>query len=68
MQLSLKNRVTIITGASRGIGADIAATLAGSGAKVVVKYLRNSESALKVVEKIHGLGGDAMVVQGDISK
>jgi len=68
MQLLLENRVAIITGASRGIGAEIAITLAGSGAKVVINYLQNSESALKLAEKIHNLGGDAMVAQGDISK
>jgi 3-oxoacyl-[acyl-carrier protein] reductase len=64
----LKNKVAVVTGASKGIGADIAKTLAGEGASVVVNYASSREGADKVVAEITSKGGKAIAVQGDVSK
>ncbi|MBF4485878.1 MULTISPECIES: SDR family NAD(P)-dependent oxidoreductase [unclassified Flavobacterium] len=64
----LKNKVAVITGASKGIGASIAKYFAAEGAKVVVNYASSKEDADKVVKEITDNGGDAIAVQGDVSK
>ena len=64
----LKNKVAVVTGASKGIGADIAKALAGEGASVVVNYASSREGADKVVAEIASKGGKAIAVQGDVSK
>lgn len=64
----LKNKVAIITGASKGIGASIAQYFAAEGAKVVVNYASSKEGAEKVVKAITDNGGTAISVQGDVSK
>lgn len=64
----LKNKVAIVTGASKGIGASIAKHFAREGAKVVVNYASSKEAADKVVKSISGDGGIAIAVQADISK
>jgi 3-oxoacyl-[acyl-carrier protein] reductase len=64
----LKNKVAVVTGASKGIGASIAKHFAGEGAKVVVNYLSGKEAADKVVKAITGKGGIAIAIQGDVSK
>lgn len=64
----LKNKVAIVTGASKGIGAGIAKAFAKEGAKVVVNYASSKEEADKVVKAITGNGGTAISVQGDVSK
>lgn len=63
----LSGKVAIITGSSRGIGADIAKTLAQRGAKVIVNYANNKEEANKVVTAIKEIGGEAIALQGDVS-
>ena len=64
----LKNKVAVITGASKGIGAAIAKHFAAEGAKVVVNYASSKESADSVVKSITDNGGSAIAVKADISK
>jgi len=64
----LANKVAIVTGASKGIGAGIARALAAEGAAVVVNYASSKAGADKVVSDIEQAGGRAIAVQGDVSK
>jgi 3-oxoacyl-[acyl-carrier protein] reductase len=64
---SLQDRVAIITGASRGIGAEIAKTIAQAGASVVINYTSNRSAADHVVSEIKSLGGSAISVHADVS-
>lgn len=64
----LKDRVAIVTGASRGIGRAIAIALATEGAKVVVNYAASSGAAEEVVAAITEGGGEAIAIQADVSK
>lgn len=64
----LKNKVAVITGAAKGIGAAIAIHFAEEGAKVVVNYVSSKEEANKVVKSITDNGGTAIAVQADVSK
>ena len=64
----LKNKVAVVTGASKGIGASIAKYFAAEGAKVVVNYASSKDGAEKVVKVITDNGGTAISVQGDVSK
>ncbi|MFJ8257540.1 3-oxoacyl-ACP reductase [Peribacillus asahii] len=63
----LTNKVAIVTGGSRGIGAAIAMELAKNGAKVVINYNRSAGSAERVIESIKKIGGEAYAVQADVS-
>ena len=62
----LKNKVAIITGASRGIGRAIAISFASAGAKVIVNYHREESLAENVVEEIKQENGIAMAIQADV--
>ena len=64
----LKNKVAVVTGASKGIGASIAKHFAAEGAKVVVNYASSKEGADSVVNAITANGGIAISVQADVSK
>ena len=64
----LNNKVAVVTGASKGIGAGIAKSLAAEGAAVVVNYASSKEGADRVVADIVKKGGKAVAVQGDVSK
>ena len=64
----LKDKVAVVTGASKGIGAAIAEKLASEGAKVVVNYARDKAGAEKVVNNIQAAGGEAIAVQADVSR
>jgi 3-oxoacyl-[acyl-carrier protein] reductase len=64
----LSNKVAIVTGASKGIGASIAKYFAAEGAKVVVNYTSSKEGAEKVVTSITENGGTAIAIKADVSK
>lgn len=68
MEKKLYGKVAIVTGASRGIGRQVAIQLAQSGAKVAVNYSSNQEKADEVVMTIKKFGGQAVAIQADVSK
>lgn len=63
----LENKIALVTGASRGIGRQIALTLAGLGAAVIVNYNGAKERAEEVVDEITKNGGRALAVQANIA-
>ena len=66
--MKLANKVAVVTGASKGIGASIATHLAAEGAAVVVNYASSRAGADKIVAEITAQGGKAIAVQADVSK
>jgi 3-oxoacyl-[acyl-carrier protein] reductase len=66
MGTGLEDKVALVTGASRGIGAAAARALASEGARVVVNYLASARKAGEVVDEIKRAGGKAMAVQADV--
>ncbi len=64
----LSNKVAVVTGSSKGIGAGIAKGLAAEGASVVVNYSSSKEGADRVVADIKAKGGKAVAIQGDVAK
>jgi 3-oxoacyl-[acyl-carrier protein] reductase len=63
---SLKGKVAIVTGSSRGIGRAIAEHLGKEGANVVVTYVGNRDKALEVVAAIKASGSEAIAIQVDM--
>ena len=68
MTMKLAGKVAVVTGASKGIGAEIALRLAAEGASVVVNYASSKAGAEAVVTAITRGGGKALAVQGDVSR
>lgn len=64
----LKGKSAVVTGASRGIGREIATQLAARGADVAINYRRSDAEANEVADAIRAEGGQALVVQADVSE
>lgn len=64
---NLNNRIALVTGGSRGIGAAIAVALAKVGADIVVNYRERDDAAQEVCAAITGLGRRALAVKADVS-
>jgi 3-oxoacyl-[acyl-carrier protein] reductase len=68
MTKKLENRVAVVTGASKGIGAEIARHLAAAGAAVVVNYSSDKTGADRVVDDVKKAGGKAVAVKANLAK
>ena len=66
MSRRFEDKVSLITGSSRGIGRALALTLAREGASIVVNYIRNAELAAETVREIEALGSRAIAVQANV--
>ncbi|RMG04936.1 MAG: glucose 1-dehydrogenase [Nitrospirae bacterium] len=67
MKIDLKDRVALVTGASRGIGREIAIALGRAGATVIVNYTKSEEKAKEVAEEINRAGSRAETFKADVS-
>jgi 3-oxoacyl-[acyl-carrier protein] reductase len=65
---SLKGKVAIVTGGARDIGRQASLKLIGAGVKVCINYFSNKEQADETLQLIKQVGGEAIAVQGDMSK
>ena len=65
---SLKGKVALVTGGARDIGKQVSLKLVDAGAKACINYLNNKEQADETLQLIKHMGGEAIVVQGDMSK
>lgn len=65
--MNFKNKVVIVTGASRGIGKEIALLFGEKGATVIVNYVHAEKAALEVVLQIESMGATGIAVQCDVS-
>lgn len=67
MEITLKGKRTVVTGANSGIGEAIAMEFGAAGARVAVNYVAHPETAAQVVQRIKHAGGDALAVEADVS-
>ena len=65
--MKLDGKYALVTGASRGIGREIALELARQGANVAINYSGSEEKAVSVAEEIKAMGREAFVIQADVS-
>lgn len=65
--IDLSNKVALITGGSRGIGAAIAMILAGSGADIAITYESNNKRAERVAKLVRKMGGESMILRAEVS-
>ncbi len=65
MSKKLQDKVALVTGGSRGIGAAIAKRLAADGAKVAVTFTKGADAAAAIVKEIESAGGKAIAIQAD---
>ncbi len=65
--MRLKEKIALVTGASRGLGKAIALHLAEEGAQIIINYAKNSEKAKEVVAAVESTGGKALAMQADVS-
>src|SRR5277367_7083972 len=65
--MSLRNRVALVTGGSRGIGRGIATRLAKDGARVAIAYRSNKAAAQQALRQLQAGGADCVAVETDIS-
>ncbi len=68
MYNELKNKVALVTGASRGFGRSIALRLAEEGVKIVLNYRRSMTEAESVYKELKDMGADVLLVRADIGK
>lgn len=66
--MELANKIALVTGASRGIGREIALELARNGSHVAITYINNEKKAQDLVEEIMSLGFKAIAIKADVSK
>lgn len=66
--MDLKNKATLVTGASRGLGKGIAFVLAEKGADIIVNYRNSNSEAENVCKEIEGMGRKAFAIKADVSK
>lgn len=64
---SLASRVVLVTGSSRGIGAEVAVRAAAEGATVAIHYVRSAEGAERTLERVHEAGGRAEAFRADVA-
>lgn len=64
--IDLKNKVALVTGGSRGIGAEIVRTLAKCGADVAFNYVKSEDKALSLKKEIEGMGKRAFIYKCDV--
>ena len=65
--MNFQNKIVIVTGSSRGIGAAIAKAFAAEGASVIVNYIQNEDAARDVVADCKKAGGDALAIKADVT-
>lgn len=66
--MKLKDKIAIVTGASKGIGSGIAKEFGAAGATVIVNYSSSKDDADKIVGEIQSKGGKAIAIKADMSK